>query len=63
MSYLAGAYSASIVLGARVPIILTSRADSVESRLASVALAQVLVAAREGRAPRAPASSAIRSVR
>ncbi|PWS36075.1 enoyl-CoA hydratase [Falsiroseomonas bella] len=49
LSYLAGADSAGIVLGARVPIILTSRADSVESRLASVALAQVLVAARQGR--------------
>jgi phosphotransacetylase len=47
LSYLAGADSAGIVLGARVPIILTSRADSVASRLASVALAQVLVAARQ----------------
>ena len=35
LSYLAGADSAGIVLGARVPIILTSRADSVTSRLAS----------------------------
>jgi phosphotransacetylase len=49
LSYLAGADSAGIVLGARVPIILTSRADSVASRLASVALAQVLVAARSER--------------
>ena len=40
LSYLAGADSAGIVLGARVPIILTSRADSVTSRLASVALAR-----------------------
>ncbi len=47
LSYLAGADSAGIVLGARVPIILTSRADSVDSRLASVALAQVLVASRQ----------------
>lgn len=45
LSYLAGADSAGIVLGARVPIILTSRADSVESRLASVALAQILTGA------------------
>ncbi len=50
LSYLAGADSAGIVLGARVPIILTSRADSVESRLASVALAQVLAAAGQERA-------------
>ena len=49
LSYLAGADSAGIVLGARVPIILTSRADSVASRLASVALAQVLAANRQDR--------------
>ena len=46
LSYLAGADSAGIVLGARVPVILTSRADSVTSRLASVALAQLLAEAR-----------------
>jgi phosphate acetyltransferase len=45
LSYLAGADSAGIVLGARVPIILTSRADSVTSRLASIALARLLAAA------------------
>ena len=36
LSFLAGADAAGIVLGARVPIILTSRADSVLTRLASV---------------------------
>ncbi|MFT7135504.1 MAG: phosphate acetyltransferase [Akkermansiaceae bacterium] len=41
--YLAGADAAGIVLGARVPIILTSRADSPVSRLASCALAQLLI--------------------
>lgn len=41
--YLAGADAAGIVLGARVPIILTSRADSLLSRLASCALAQLFV--------------------
>jgi phosphotransacetylase/acyl dehydratase len=35
LQYLAGADSAGIVLGARVPIVLTSRSDSVRSRLAS----------------------------
>ncbi len=40
--YLAGADAAGVVLGARVPIILTSRADSVRIRLASCALAVVL---------------------
>ena len=47
LSYLAGADSAGIVLGAQVPIVLTSRADSVASRLASVALARLLAAAKE----------------
>jgi phosphotransacetylase len=46
LSYLAGADSAGIVLGAKVPIILTSRADSVASRLASIALARLLAAAK-----------------
>jgi len=43
LSFLAGADAAGIVLGARVPIILTSRADSERTRIASCALA-VLVA-------------------
>jgi phosphotransacetylase len=43
MSYLANAQSAGLVMGARVPIILTSRADGELSRLASCAAA-VLVA-------------------
>ncbi|MGO9935921.1 MAG: bifunctional enoyl-CoA hydratase/phosphate acetyltransferase [Steroidobacteraceae bacterium] len=41
--YLAGAEAAGIVLGARLPIILTSRADSDAARLASCAIAQLLV--------------------
>jgi phosphotransacetylase len=44
LQYLGGAASAGIVVGARVPIVLTSRADSRESRIASCAVA--LVAAR-----------------
>lgn len=43
LEYLGGAASAGIVLGARVPIILTSRADPRESRIASCALALLLV--------------------
>ena len=39
LSFLAHADAAGIVLGARVPIILTSRADSVRTRLASCAVA------------------------
>ena len=47
LSYLAGADGAGIVLGARVPIILTSRADELLTRLASCAVAVLLVAARQ----------------
>ncbi|HQR53614.1 MAG TPA: phosphate acetyltransferase [Burkholderiales bacterium] len=43
LSFLADADSAGIVVGARVPITLTSRADSVESRLASCAVAALVV--------------------
>ena len=46
LSFLAGADAAGIVLGARVPIILTSRADSVMTRLASCAVAVLVAAAR-----------------
>jgi len=42
LSFLAGADAAGIVLGARVPIILTSRADSVTTRLASCAVAALV---------------------
>lgn len=49
LSFLAGAYAAGIVLGAKVPVILTSRADSEAARLASCAVASMLAkAAREG---------------
>jgi phosphate acetyltransferase len=46
LSFLAGADAAGIVLGARVPIILTSRADSVMTRLASCAVAVMVAKAR-----------------
>ncbi len=41
LAYLANAEMAGIVLGARVPIILTSRADNARSRLASTAIAAI----------------------
>jgi phosphate acetyltransferase len=52
LSYMAGAEGAGIVLGARVPMVLTSRADSVRTRLASTAV-MVLVAhaRRSGKFP------------
>src|SRR5262249_25517859 len=44
LSFLAGADAAGIVLGAKVPIILTSRADSLLTRLASCAVASLIAA-------------------
>jgi phosphate acetyltransferase len=46
LSFLAGADAAGIVLGARVPVMLTSRADSLLTRLASCAVAALVAAAR-----------------
>jgi phosphotransacetylase len=43
LSFLANADSAGLVLGARVPIVLTSRADSVRSKIASCAVAVLAV--------------------
>ncbi|GAB3758862.1 bifunctional enoyl-CoA hydratase/phosphate acetyltransferase [Ramlibacter monticola] len=47
LMYLANADAAGLVVGARVPIILTSRADSVRVRLASAALGRLVAARRE----------------
>jgi phosphotransacetylase len=46
LSFLANADSAGLVLGARVPVILTSRADSVRSRIASCAVAKLVAYSR-----------------
>ena len=53
LSFLAKADSAGIVLGAKVPIILTSRADSVIARLASCAVAVLVAQARRESAAKA----------
>ena len=50
LEYLAGADIAGIVLGARVPIVLTSRADTVRTRLASSAVMALVAAAKRQRA-------------
>ena len=50
LTFLAKADAAGIVLGARVPIILTSRADSVRTRMASCAVAVLFAAARRRKA-------------
>jgi len=47
LTFLSGAEAAGVVLGARVPIILSSRADSANTRLASCALGVLM--ARAGR--------------
>ncbi|HWH39707.1 MAG TPA: phosphate acetyltransferase [Usitatibacter sp.] len=47
LSFMANADAAGIVLGARVPVILTSRADSVTTRLASCAVAALVAHARQ----------------
>ena len=49
LSFLANADSAGLVLGAKVPIILTSRADSVRSRIASCAVAVLVAHARRAK--------------
>ena len=46
LSFLANADGAGMVLGARVPVVLTSRADSVRSRIASCAVAMMVAHAR-----------------
>jgi phosphate acetyltransferase len=56
LTFLAEADAAGIVLGARVPIILTSRADSVTTRLASCAVAALVAQARRASASKAVAS-------
>jgi len=57
LQYLAGAEAAGIVCGARVPIVLTSRADSVRTRIVSAMVLKLV--ANERRVPRIePAQSA-----
>jgi phosphotransacetylase/acyl dehydratase len=52
LQYFAGADSAGIVLGARVPVILTSRADNVRMRIGSAAVAKLLVHSRRAEVAR-----------
>jgi phosphate acetyltransferase len=53
LQYFAGADSAGVVLGARVPVVLTSRADNVRMRIGSAAVAKLLAHARRRAAPKA----------
>jgi phosphotransacetylase len=52
LTFMANADAAGIVLGARVPIILTSRADNLRTRLASAAVAVLLAHARRQAVPK-----------
>lgn len=51
LTFLSGADAAGIVLGARVPVILTSRADNTRTRMASCAVAMLLAHSRRAREP------------
>jgi phosphate acetyltransferase len=51
LTFLSGADAAGIVLGARVPVILTSRADNVRTRMASCAVAALLAHSRRKKEP------------
>ena len=50
LEYLADAHAAGVVLGATVPIILTSRADSAKNRMTSCAIAALVAHQRRGKA-------------
>jgi len=52
LTFMAGAEAAGVVVGARVPIVLTSRADGVRARLASCAVATMAAQARRVVAPK-----------
>jgi phosphate acetyltransferase len=47
LTFLADAEAAGIIMGARIPVILTSRADSLQTKLMSCALAVRVAAARK----------------
>jgi phosphate acetyltransferase/phosphate butyryltransferase len=47
-SYVGGGACAALVVGARVPIVVTSRADSIRARIASIAVAVLAAAADSG---------------
>jgi phosphate acetyltransferase len=51
LTFLSNADAAGIVLGARVPIVLTSRADNVRTRMASCAVAVLLAHGRKTNQP------------
>ena len=52
LQYFAGADSAGVVLGARVPVVLTSRADNVRMRIGSTAVAKLMAHGRRAVTPK-----------
>ena len=56
LTYMSNADAAGIVLGARLPVMLTSRADNLRTRLASAAVVVLLAHARRQAAPTALAA-------
>jgi phosphate acetyltransferase len=52
LQYFAGADSAGVVLGARVPVVLTSRADNVRMRIGSTAVAKLMAHGRRAAIPK-----------
>ena len=56
LTFMSGADAAGIVLGARIPIILTSRADNLRTRVASAAVAVLMAHARRQTVPKAIAA-------
>jgi phosphate acetyltransferase len=52
LQYFAGADSAGVVLGARVPVVLTSRADNVRMRIGSAAVAKLMAHAKRAATPK-----------
>ena len=54
LEYLAGALTAGIVLGTKCPIILTSRADTAETRIASCVIAALMARYNAEQAAKAP---------
>ena len=56
LTFMSGADAAGIVLGARIPIILTSRADNLRTRLGSAAVAVLIAHARRQAVPKAIAA-------
>lgn len=49
LAFLTNAFSAGMILGAKVPIVLTSRSDGVKSRISSCAIAVMMVYAKKHR--------------